>query len=115
MDVKKAADFISLEPVDLSVFFGGEDVSITLREPTTREFQALQDGATGNGGGDEVYLNNFLNLLPEIIVKHNLTAGSKPATAAAVAAILEKRLDVVTRLTEVFKDLVPLAPESPKK
>jgi len=113
MDIKKAKGFISSTKVDLSDFFGGEEAYIVLREPTTPEFYRLQEGAEKDG--DAVYLENFLQLMPALIVEHGFTANSKPATNEAVAGILQERMEITMKVVEAFQGTVPLLQAKPKK
>ena len=79
--------FLEKTKIDLEKEFG-EGAYVELREPTKREFLAMQKAYEA---GPTDFEEKFTAMLPSIIIGHGFTAAGKPATNEQVAAAIGKK------------------------
>lgn len=101
--------YLIKEKIEIGQFFGSknEDVFITLREPSTTEVYELQDKWRGASGDKTKIMVALIDMLPDIIVDHNLYRDEKTKYGnTEVKDIILSQLNLFSFVIDAYCDKV---------
>ena len=108
MEIKEAQNYITTEKIGLSEFFGGEDVFITIREPSKHELLKLSKSYKSDDDTAEI----MGELLPDLIIDHNFTNNGKKVDSKKVVDIIESITKCWSYVYEQFYKVLPITDET---
>lgn len=101
--------------VELGEFFGSDSAEafVVLREPTTKDLIAIKDAVRE---GETKTLETFADVLPRVIVEHNLATPERDMSPAEVAALICNKIAIYSKvMSEYTAAVFPQAPTSGDK
>lgn len=100
-------DYLITARISVGEFFGvpNDDAFIELRELNTMAMAGFERDLKSQD--NEQIIKAFVGILPNVIVDHNLMRDeTNKLTAAEVAVIIERKLDLFLKVLEEYKDKV---------